>query len=60
MKIDKEIFALLKHIIHISKGDMEDYNLAMFTYAMDFFKGCTNMKKPMLEKKLQACWTICQ
>jgi hypothetical protein len=24
---------------------MEDYNLAMFTHAMDFFKECVNLKK---------------
>jgi hypothetical protein len=28
---------------------MEDYNLAMFTYAMDFFKKHTNLKKPILK-----------
>jgi hypothetical protein len=27
------------------KEDMEDYNLAMFTYAMDFFKACASLKK---------------
>jgi len=37
-KIDKKTLALLKHIVHISKENMEDYNLAMFTHAMDFFK----------------------
>jgi hypothetical protein len=29
-KIDKESLTLLKQTIHISKEDMEDYNLAMF------------------------------
>jgi hypothetical protein len=28
---------------------MEDYNLAMFTHAMDFFKEHTNLKKPILK-----------
>jgi hypothetical protein len=28
----------MKQIAHISKENMEDYNLAMFTHAMDFFK----------------------
>jgi hypothetical protein len=37
-KIDKENLSLLKHIIHISKEDTEDYNLAVFTHAMEFFK----------------------
>ncbi len=49
VKIDKEIFALLKHTIHISKEDMEDYNLVMFVHAMDFFKKCVSMKKPILK-----------
>jgi hypothetical protein len=49
VKINKENFALLKHTIHISKEDMEDYNLAMFTHAVDFFKKCLSMKKPILE-----------
>jgi hypothetical protein len=28
---------------------MENYNLAMFTHAMDFFKKFVNLKKPILE-----------
>jgi hypothetical protein len=44
-KIDKEGIKLIKHIIHMFKEDMEDYNLAMFTYAMDFFKTCVSLKK---------------
>jgi hypothetical protein len=48
-KIDKELFSLLKHTVHISKEDMEDYNLAMFTHAMDFFKERMSLKKPILE-----------
>jgi len=48
-KMDKESFSLLKHIIHIFKEDMEDYNLAMFTHAMDFFKESMNLKKHVLE-----------
>jgi hypothetical protein len=27
------------------KEIVEDYNLAMFTHAMDFFKQCVNLKK---------------
>ncbi len=45
VKINKESFALLKQIVNISKEDIEDYNRMMFTYAMDFFKECTNLKK---------------
>ncbi len=45
MKIDKENLALLKQNVHISKEDMEDYNLVMFTHAMDFFKECASLKK---------------
>jgi hypothetical protein len=37
-KIDRQSLSLLKHTIHISKEDMEDYNLAMFTHAMEIFK----------------------
>ncbi len=46
-KVDKEIFAMFKQIVHISKENMEDYKLAMFTHAMDFFKESSNMKKPI-------------
>jgi hypothetical protein len=31
------------------KEDMEDKNLVMFTHAMDFFKECVSLKKPVLE-----------
>jgi hypothetical protein len=43
-KIDKESFTLFKQIVHITKEDMEDYNLVMFTHAMDFFKKHTDLK----------------
>ncbi len=49
MKIDKKSLALLKHIVNISKEDMEDYNWAIFIDAMDFFKKCASLKKPILE-----------
>jgi hypothetical protein len=42
VKIDKESFFIIKQSVNISKDDMEDYNLAMFTHAMDFFKECVN------------------
>jgi len=32
-----------------SKEDMENYNWVMFIDAMDFFKKCGNLKKPILE-----------
>jgi hypothetical protein len=35
---------MFKHDVKISKDDMEDYNWAMFTYAMDIFKECANLK----------------
>jgi hypothetical protein len=41
--------ALLKQIVNILKEDMEDYNWAMFTHAMDFFKECASLKKLILE-----------
>jgi hypothetical protein len=37
----------MRQNVNISKDDMEDYNLAMFTHAMDFFKECENFKKPI-------------
>jgi hypothetical protein len=37
-KINKESFVVLKQTIKISKENMEYYNWAMFTHAMDFFK----------------------
>jgi hypothetical protein len=48
VKINKENISILKQIINISKEDMEDYNLAMFTHAMDFFKEQTSLKKSIL------------
>ncbi len=39
----------MKHIRNISKENMEDYKLAMFTHAMDFFKERTSLKKPILQ-----------
>jgi len=36
----------MKQIVNISNNDM-DYNLVMFTHAMDFFKKCVSLKKPI-------------
>jgi hypothetical protein len=47
--IDKENLALLKQTIHISKEDMEDYNLVMFTHAIYFFKEHASLKKLVLK-----------
>ncbi len=41
----RKSFHVLKQTINISKEAMEDYNLAMFTHAMDFFIKCVNLKK---------------
>jgi hypothetical protein len=41
--------SILKQIVNISKEDMEDYNLAMFTHAMDFLKKCANLNKLILD-----------
>jgi alpha-L-arabinofuranosidase len=49
VKIDKENLSLLKQIVHISKENMEDYNLAMFTPAVDFFKEHMNLKNTIPE-----------
>jgi len=46
VKIDKEILTLFKQTIHISKKNMEDHNLAMFTHAKDFFKEHVSLKIP--------------
>ncbi len=35
--------------LNISKDDMEDYNLAMFTHAMEFFKKLASLKKSILK-----------
>ncbi len=35
--------------MNISKDNMEDYNLAMFTHAMDFSKEHVSLKKSILE-----------
>ncbi len=34
----RKSFHVLKQTINISKEDMEDYNFAMYTHVMDFFK----------------------
>jgi hypothetical protein len=43
----KNVFkkSLLKQAINIYKEYMEDYNLVMFTHAMDFFKKRVSLKK---------------
>jgi hypothetical protein len=41
----KENIYIMKQSVNISKDDMEDYNLAMFTHAMDFFKERASLKK---------------
>jgi hypothetical protein len=38
VKINKESLTLLKQTINITKEDMEDYHLVMFTHAMNFFQ----------------------
>jgi hypothetical protein len=47
VKIDNESLSILKQMAHISKEDVEDYNLAMFTYTIDFFKERVNLKNPI-------------
>jgi len=46
-KSDKESLSIMKQSVNISRDDMEDYNLAMFTHAMDFFKKRASFKKPI-------------
>jgi hypothetical protein len=38
VKMDKNSLSIMKQSVNISKDDMKDYNLAMFTHAMDFSK----------------------
>jgi hypothetical protein len=38
VKMDKESIYIMKQSLNISKDDMEDKNLVMFTHVMDFFK----------------------
>jgi hypothetical protein len=44
-KINKENISIMRQSANISKDNMEDYNLVMFTHAMDFFKEHTSLKK---------------
>jgi hypothetical protein len=46
-KNDKKSLSIMKQSVNISRDDMEDYNLAMFTHAMDFFKKHASFKKPI-------------
>jgi hypothetical protein len=48
-KIDKESLSIMRQSVNISKDDMEDYNLAMLTRAMNFFKEHVSFKKLILE-----------
>jgi hypothetical protein len=48
-KIEKKGLFIMKQNLNISKDDMEDYNLAMFTHVMIFFKECMSLKKPILK-----------
>jgi hypothetical protein len=47
--MDKKNISIMRQSVDIFKDDMEDYNLAMFTHAMDFFKERVNFKKLILE-----------
>jgi hypothetical protein len=49
VKIDKESFTLLKEIVNILKEDMQNYQWAMFTHAMEFFQEHTSFKTPIPE-----------
>ncbi len=46
-KMDKESLSTMKQIVNIFKNDVEDYNLALFTHAMDLFKECASLNKPI-------------
>jgi hypothetical protein len=47
--MDKESLFIMRQSVNIFKDDMEDNNLAMLTHAMDFFKECLSLKKPILK-----------
>jgi hypothetical protein len=47
--MDKESVFITRQSVNTSKDDMEDYNLAMFTYAMDFLKKHVSLKKSILK-----------
>jgi hypothetical protein len=49
VKMDKYSLFIMKQSVNISKDDMEDYNLVMFTHAMVFFKERSRLKKSILE-----------
>ncbi len=49
MKMDKESLYIMIQSLNISKDDMEDYNLAMFTHVMDFCKEHVSFKKSFLK-----------
>jgi nucleoid DNA-binding protein len=49
VKVDKEDISMLKQTINISKEDMEDYILAMFTHVMDFLREHASLKKSVLK-----------
>jgi hypothetical protein len=49
VKMDKYSLSIMKQSVNISKDDMEDYNLVMFTHAMVFFKERSRLKKSILE-----------
>jgi hypothetical protein len=36
--MDKENLSIMRQSVKISKDDMEDYNLAMLTHAINFLK----------------------
>jgi len=48
-KIDKESLFIMRQSVNISKDDMEDYNLAMFTHVMDIFKERVSFKMSILD-----------
>ncbi len=47
--MDKKSLFIMKQSVNISKDDMEDYNLAMFTHVMDFLNEHVSLKKSILE-----------
>jgi hypothetical protein len=43
--MDKKSLSIMRQIVNVFKNDVEDYNLALFTHAMDSFKERASLKK---------------
>jgi hypothetical protein len=44
---DSQRKSYIKQVVNILKEDTENYYWAIFTHAMEFFKECTSLNKPI-------------